>query len=63
VFSLFFGTAMTALGERSRPVIEILDALAHVMLKVTGYVMLFAVFDAATMQQMCRMIPGITKAR
>jgi Na+/H+-dicarboxylate symporter len=42
VFSLFFGTAMTALGERSRAVIEILDALAHIMLKVTGYVMLFA---------------------
>ncbi len=42
VFSLFFGTAMAAMGERSRLVIEVLDALAHIMLKVTGYVMLFA---------------------
>jgi Na+/H+-dicarboxylate symporter len=42
VFSLFFGTAMAALGEHSRPVIEVLDAVAHIMLKVTGYVMLFA---------------------
>jgi len=42
VFSLFFGTAMAALGERSRPVIEVLDATAHIMLKVTGYVMWFA---------------------
>lgn len=42
VFSLFFGTAMAALGERSRPVIDVLDAVSHIMLKVTGYVMLFA---------------------
>jgi Na+/H+-dicarboxylate symporter len=42
VFSLFFGTAMAALGERSRPVIEVLDATSYIMLKVTGYVMWFA---------------------
>ncbi len=42
VFSLFFGTAMAALGERSRSVLEVLDAAAHIMLKVTGYVMIFA---------------------
>lgn len=42
VFSLFFGTAMAALGERSRRVMEVLDAVSHVMLKVTGYVMIFA---------------------
>jgi Na+/H+-dicarboxylate symporter len=42
VFSLFFGTAMAALGERSKPLIEVLDIVAHIMLKVTGYVMLFA---------------------
>ena len=42
VFSLFFGVAMAALGERSRPVVEVLDVVAHIMLKVTGYVMLFA---------------------
>lgn len=51
VFSLFFGSAMAALGERSKPVIEVLDAVSHIMLKVTGYVMLFAplaVFGALT---------------
>ena len=51
VFSLFFGTAMAALGERTQGLIDLLDAVAHVMLKVTGYVMLFAplaVFGALT---------------
>lgn len=42
IFSLFFGTAMAALGARSKPVIEVLDATSHIMLKVTGYVMWFA---------------------
>lgn len=42
VFSLFFGTAMAALGERSKSVTAVLDVVAHIMLKVTGYVMLFA---------------------
>jgi Na+/H+-dicarboxylate symporter len=42
VFSLFFGTAMAALGERSRVVLDALDVVSHIMLKVTGYVMLFA---------------------
>jgi len=44
VFSLFFGTAMAALGERSRMVIDALDAVSHIMLKVTSYVMVFAPF-------------------
>ena len=42
IFSLFFGTAMAALGERSRSVIDVLDAVSHIMLKVTSYVMVFA---------------------
>jgi Na+/H+-dicarboxylate symporter len=42
IFSVFFGTAMAALGERAKPVIELLDAVSHIMLKVTGYVMMFA---------------------
>ncbi len=42
IFALFFGTAMAAIGERSRTVVDVLDALAHIMLKVTSYVMLFA---------------------
>jgi Na+/H+-dicarboxylate symporter len=44
VFSLFFGTALAALGERAKGVIDLLDVVSHVMLKVTGYVMLFAPF-------------------
>lgn len=42
VFSVFFGIAMAALGERTRPIVAALDTLAHIMLKVTGYVMVFA---------------------
>lgn len=51
VFSLFFGVAAAALGHITAPVIKALDAVAHVILKVTGYVMNFApvaVFGAMT---------------
>jgi Na+/H+-dicarboxylate symporter len=44
VFSLFFGTAMAALGERMKAVVDLIDGVAHVMLKLTSYVMLFAPF-------------------
>ncbi len=39
IFSLFFGTAAAAVGPRAHPMIEAIDGVAHVMLKVTGYVM------------------------
>lgn len=39
VFSLFFGVATAAIGERGKIVIDFMDAVAHVILKVTGYVM------------------------
>jgi Na+/H+-dicarboxylate symporter len=39
IFSLFFGTAAAAVGPRANPLIEAIDGVAHVMLKVTGYVM------------------------
>jgi Na+/H+-dicarboxylate symporter len=42
LFSLFFGSAAAALGERARKLVEMVDTLAHIMLKLTGYVMLFA---------------------
>jgi Na+/H+-dicarboxylate symporter len=42
VFSVFFGVAMTALGERTKIVLEGLEGLSLIMLRVTGYVMLFA---------------------
>lgn len=44
VFSVFFGTAMAAMGERSKSVTDVLDVVAHIMLRVTGYVMNFAPF-------------------
>jgi Na+/H+-dicarboxylate symporter len=51
VFSLFFGVATAAIGEQGKIVINAMDAIAHVILKVTGYVMNFApvaVFGAMT---------------
>jgi Na+/H+-dicarboxylate symporter len=42
VFSVFFGTAMAALGEQANAVIHVIEAVGHIMLKVTGYVMMFA---------------------
>jgi Na+/H+-dicarboxylate symporter len=44
VFSIFVGVALTAIGERGKPIVSIIDALASVMLKVTDYVMRFAPF-------------------
>lgn len=44
VFSLFFGIATAALGKPGEIVIKALDAIAHVILKMTGYVMKFAPF-------------------
>jgi Na+/H+-dicarboxylate symporter len=49
VFSLFFGTAAAAVGKKAEPLIDAVDGIAHIMLKVTGYVMQcapFAVFAA-----------------
>lgn len=42
VFALFFGVAAAALGDFAKPVVRALDAIAHIILKVTGYVMNFA---------------------
>lgn len=51
VFSLFFGVATAAIGEQGKIVIKAMDAIAHVILKITGYVMKLApvaVFGAIT---------------
>lgn len=51
VFSLFFGVATAGIGEKGEIVIKAMDAIAHVILKVTSYVMNFAplaVFGAMT---------------
>ena len=42
VFSVFFGIALTAIGKRGEPIINALDALAHVVLKMVSYVMYLA---------------------
>jgi Na+/H+-dicarboxylate symporter len=39
VFSLFFGVACAALGERAKTVVAWTEELSHVILKITGYVM------------------------
>ncbi|KQX19610.1 MULTISPECIES: dicarboxylate/amino acid:cation symporter [unclassified Sphingomonas] len=49
VFSLFVGVALTAIGEKGRPVVALVESMVELMLQVTGYVMRmapFAVFGA-----------------
>lgn len=51
VFALFFGVATAAIDEKGEVVIKAMDAIAHVILKITGYVMKLApiaVFGAIT---------------
>ena len=42
VFSIFFGIALAAVGEKGRAVTEVLEGVAQVMFKFTAYVMKFA---------------------
>jgi len=42
VFSMFFGVALAALGEKGKTLVAAIDELAHVMLTITGYVMKLA---------------------
>lgn len=42
VFAIFFGVGAASIGDKAEPVIKLLDSVAHIMLKVTGYVMNFA---------------------
>lgn len=51
VFALFFGVATAAIGDMGEIIIKFMDAVAHVILKITGYVMKLAplaVFGAIT---------------
>src|SRR5947207_12977264 len=48
IFSLFFGIALTAVGERGKPIVRGVEALVRVMLQVTNYVMRFAPFAVFT---------------
>jgi Na+/H+-dicarboxylate symporter len=42
VFSMFFGVALAAIGEKGRTLVAAIDELSHVMLTMTGYVMKLA---------------------
>jgi Na+/H+-dicarboxylate symporter len=42
VFSIFFGVACASMGERAKLVLESIEGLSHIILRVTGYVMKLA---------------------
>ncbi len=42
VFSIFFGIGTAAIGEQGKVVVKAMDAISHVMFKVTNFVMNFA---------------------
>jgi Na+/H+-dicarboxylate symporter len=44
VFSLFFGVALGSLGKAGQTLQDMIEQLSHVMIKITGYVMMFAPF-------------------
>jgi Na+/H+-dicarboxylate symporter len=48
IFSLFFGVALTAVGEKGKPIVRGVESLVKVMLQVTDYVMRFAPFAVFT---------------
>ncbi len=51
IFSVFTGVAITAIGEKAAPLVRGIEALVHVMLQITDYVMRLApvaVFAAVT---------------
>jgi len=39
VFSLFFGVATAALGDKAKAVVQGIEELSHIIMKITGYVM------------------------
>jgi Na+/H+-dicarboxylate symporter len=51
VFAIFFGVATAAVGEKGAAVIKMMDSIAYIIMKITGYVMKLAplaVFGAIT---------------
>lgn len=51
VFALFFGVALASIGKQGESILKASDALAHIMFKITNYVMNFApvgIFGAIT---------------
>lgn len=49
IFSIFFGVALTAIGDKAKPIVSTVESLSAAMLQITDYVMRaapFAVFAA-----------------
>ena len=42
IFSVFFALAVSAVGEKGKPIVRAMESLAQIMFKFTNYVMLFA---------------------
>jgi Na+/H+-dicarboxylate symporter len=42
VFSLFFGVACAAMGDKAKIVVEGIEELSHIILRITGYIMALA---------------------
>lgn len=42
IFSLFFALAICAVGQKAKPIVEVLNSLTEIMFKFTEYVMYFA---------------------
>ena len=42
IFSIFFGLAAASVGENAKPVVNALDKISHIVLKMVNYVMKFA---------------------
>ena len=42
VFSIFFGVACASIGDKAKVVLEAIEGVAHIILRVTGYVMKLA---------------------
>src|SRR4030095_14899014 len=43
-FSVIFALAVSAVGEKGRPIIRAMESLSQIMFKFTNYVMMFAPF-------------------
>lgn len=48
IFSIFFGVALTAIGDKGKPIVRGVESLVSVMLQITDYVMRFAPFAVFT---------------
>ena len=59
VFSMFFGIALAAAGDRAKVLVEAIEQLSQVMLKITGYVMKFAPFAVASAMAATVAVNGI----